>query len=281
MKPRQFAAVTYKNWILLMQSYCGMVCCLIVAIAIMVLLGLLHEFYVSNYDPINNNASAMNPIQMPIESSPANINHHMHFTLMPSVDPRAVRNFGEMPENGSIVPNSGFLSKANMQWSKTGSPQLRMDWKIPVNTTCNYTKITIPFATIDDMSCTDVNCTKFKSWKELDKYQNETTYELMRMDIAAEHNKPNTTNTSKMSFTEKLAESILRVFKPDVASQEEVITAADIKINETNEFLYHKHSALFTTAVNYTYLNYPVGGFFGHKVSDAGWDYTISTYTSH
>lgn len=91
-----------------------MVCCVAVAILIMIGLGALHQFYVSNYDPINNNGSAMNPIQMPIESSPANINHHMHFTLQESVNARAVSNFGKMPENGSIVPNSGFLGKANL-----------------------------------------------------------------------------------------------------------------------------------------------------------------------
>jgi hypothetical protein len=50
----------------------------------------------NNYDPINNNGSAMNPIPMPMETSPANINHHIHFTLMPSVDPKAAKNFGAM-----------------------------------------------------------------------------------------------------------------------------------------------------------------------------------------
>lgn len=62
MKPRQFTAVTYKNWILLIQSYCGMVLCVIVAIGLTVGLGAMHNFYLSIYDPINNNGTAMNPV---------------------------------------------------------------------------------------------------------------------------------------------------------------------------------------------------------------------------
>ena len=56
----------------------------------------------------------MNPIPMPIESSPANINHHILFTLMPSVNPKAVKSFGEISQNGSDISNSGFLGKSNM-----------------------------------------------------------------------------------------------------------------------------------------------------------------------
>lgn len=58
----------------------------------------------------------------------------------------------------------------------------------------------------------------------------------MRMDIAAEHNKPNGTNVTKLSFTERLADTILQIFKPEAASSEEIITVADVKINDTNEF---------------------------------------------
>jgi len=66
-----------------------------------------------------------------------------------------------------------------------------MDWKAPENS-CNFTKVLIPFSTVDDLSCTEENCYKYRTFEEIDEYQNLTTYKLMEMDIAAEHNKNGT-----------------------------------------------------------------------------------------
>ena len=46
-------------------------------------------------------------------------------------------------------------------------------------------------------------------------------------------------------------------------------------------FEYMKHRELFTSAVNYSYLTFPSDKIWAKHVNEAGWDYTLSTYTSH
>lgn len=91
--------------------------CFLVAIGIVVLVGWLHAFYESSYDPIDNNSTEMAPVPMPIESQPSNINHRMLITLGKNVPTKMQdpKNFGTLPENAT---GTGYLGAADMMWSQ-------------------------------------------------------------------------------------------------------------------------------------------------------------------
>lgn len=115
------------------------------------------------------------------------------------------------------------------------------------------------------------NSRDFSSPEELDSYVNKTVYELMKQDIESEHSdaaKPSDNN----QFTHARSAS-----RPGVVL--DTLTQDDY--NKTATFLFDKHEKLFTAAVNYSYLSYPIDRFGAPKVGDIGWDYTISSYTSH
>jgi hypothetical protein len=87
-----------------------MLFCLIVAILIVVGVGLLHSFYESSYQPINNNGTSMTPVPMPIEGQPSNINHHMYIFLNHNVSATTRKYFGTLPEENQ---STGYLAAAD------------------------------------------------------------------------------------------------------------------------------------------------------------------------
>ncbi|CAL6092753.1 ABC_transporter family protein [Hexamita inflata] len=275
MKPRQFQAVTVKNWTLLAQSPFGMIGCFIVSVLFVVLVGWLHTFYEHQYKPIDNNSSEMIPNPMPIESQPENINHHMHFTLTTNVSADTIKFFGNLPENAQ---GTGFIGAADRKWTANNEKaQLRAQYAIPENINCSITQSQIPFATIDDLSCTTDACKpKYTTFEQLDEAVNNTLYELMAQDIDAEHKQP----TKKLSFTEKLLNAVENSFKVKKV-QETEFTFTINDYNLTNQFKWDKHERLYTSAVNFSYLNFPINKLLAPKVHEVGYKYILSSYSSH
>ncbi|CAL6065314.1 ABC_transporter family protein [Hexamita inflata] len=275
MKPRQFQAVTVKNWTLLAQSPFGMIGCFIVSVLFVVLVGWLHTFYEHQYKPIDNNSSEMIPNPMPIESQPENINHHMHFTLTTNVSADTVKFFGTLPENAQ---GTGYIGAADRKWTANNEKaQLRAQYAIPENINCSITQSQIPFATIDDLSCTTDACKpKYTTFEQLDEAVNNTLYELMAQDIDAEHKQP----TKKLSFTEKLLNAVENSFKVKKV-QETEFTFTINDYNLTNQFKWDKHERLYTSAVNFSYLNFPINKLLAPKVHEVGYKYILSSYSSH
>ncbi|CAL6005866.1 ABC_transporter family protein [Hexamita inflata] len=156
MKPRQFQAVTVKNWILLAQSPFGLIGCFITSILFVSLLGWFHTTLEKNHKPIDNTTSELIPNPMPVESQPANINHHMHFTLTTNVSAESVKYFGTLPEN---TQGTGYIGAADRKWTMNNEKaQLRAQYSIPENINCSITQSQIPFATVDDLRCTNDSC---------------------------------------------------------------------------------------------------------------------------
>ncbi|CAL6087059.1 ABC_transporter family protein [Hexamita inflata] len=276
MKPRQFQAVTVKNWILLAQSPLGLIGCFITSILFVSLLGWFHTILEKNHKPIDNSTSEMIPNPMPVESQPENINHHMHFTLTTNVSAESVKYFGTLPENAQ---GTGYIGAADRKWTANNEKaQLRVQYQIPENINCSITQSQIPFATVDDLRCTNDSCKpKYTTFEQLDDAVNNTIYELMAQDIDAEHKQP----TKKISFTEKLMNFVENSFKINKVSESEFTFTVD-DYNITNQFKWDKHERLYTSAVNFSYLNFPINKLIhAPKVHEIGYKYILSSYSSH
>lgn len=99
----------------------------------------------------------------------------------------------------------------------------------------------------------------------------------MDEDVAAEHN----TTTETIPIMDQLVREVLKVFriKLPVKTQTSTLTAGDY--NMTNQFTFDKHENLYTSSINYSYLSFPMNHVTAPKVTEIGWNYSISTYTSH
>ncbi|CAL6005865.1 ABC_transporter family protein [Hexamita inflata] len=97
----------------------------------------------------------------------------------------------------------------------------------------------------------------------------------MAQEIDAEHKQP----VYRHQFTQKLkklfVEKSLKVNK-DQESKGIKLTINDY--NLTNQFLWDKHEKLYTSAVNFSYLNYPINKPLTPKVQDIGYKYILSSY---
>ncbi|CAL6080558.1 ABC_transporter family protein [Hexamita inflata] len=113
------------------------------------LLGWLHQFYVSKYNPIDNNSEFI-PKPMPVQSYVENINHHILFTLQSNVSAASTAHFGTLPED---EPGSGFIGASNRKWTDNQNKQLRTPFQIPSNISSLMRQSFVPFVTVDDLSC--------------------------------------------------------------------------------------------------------------------------------
>ena len=137
--------------------------------------------YVDRYDPYDDNTSDMIPTEMPIQGIVSDINHHMLVTL--SIPPEEEgmekfrENFGTLPEDDS---GTGFWAAADKRYSASGAPQFRNSYTIPSNVNTTIETSTIPFATIEDIyNCSAETGCQFKTFEDVDQYQNTTSYQLM------------------------------------------------------------------------------------------------------
>ncbi|CAL6080536.1 ABC_transporter family protein [Hexamita inflata] len=264
VRPRQFLAVTAKNWTLLYQSPFGLIGCVFVSILVVSLLGWLHQFYVSKYNPIDNNSEFI-PKPMPVQSYVENINHHILFTLQSNVSAASTAHFGTLPED---EPGSGFIGASNRKWTDNQNKQLRTPFQIPSNISSQLRQSFVPFVTVDDLSCDQPLCARFKTFEELDENVNKTVYDLMQEDIDSQYQYD---NKKKRKYKFQDSFTIEREEGKQVVND----------YNMTNQFKWDKHEKLYTAAINFSYLNYPIDSIFGPRVNEIGYKYIISTYTKH
>lgn len=152
----------------------------------------------------------MTPVPMPIEGQPSNINHHMYIFLNHNVSATTRKYFGTLPEENQ---STGYLAAADQRWSVSGAPQLRAAWTIPSNTNSTLANSTIPFVTVGDSECNNVstNCSApiYTTYKQVDNYQNATSFALMNEDVAAEHNQ----TTASIPVMDQFVKELLKAFK--------------------------------------------------------------------
>lgn len=66
---------------------------------------------------------------------------------------------------------------------------------------------------------------------------------------------------------------------PKYNVRESQLTASDY--DPVNQFTWDKHERLFTSALNFSYISYPINKLVHPIVKEIGYRYTISSYTSH
>lgn len=102
----------------------------------------------------------------------------------------------------------------------------------------------------------------------------------MAQDIEAEHYREPEQQTT---YTDKLVKSIKNMIgmrsAPKYNMRESQLTASDY--DPVNQFTWDKHERLFTSALNFSYIAYPISKLLPPSVKEIGYRYTISSYTSH
>lgn len=66
---------------------------------------------------------------------------------------------------------------------------------------------------------------------------------------------------------------------PKYNMRESQLTTTDY--DPVNQFTWDKHERLFTSALNFSYISYPINKLIHPIVKEIGYRYTISSYTSH
>jgi hypothetical protein len=78
-----------------------------------------------------------------------------------------------------------------------------------------------------------------------------------------------------------MRDDLQKVFHVFTGRSKRTVTINQVDINKTAQFVFDKHENLYTSAINYSYLSFPVNRILAIQPKDIGWNYSISTYTSH